>query len=531
MKHPVAWVDGALRSIHEVAAGTVGKCVLTGQKLVAKAVESTQVSPHFSYVGGGGYGGGGITFGETEWHILAKSIVETGASLSLPGSEIIEYASASAEVDVPGTSRRADAQVRPSGLFVEFLYSHRKGGEERADFRRARARCVEIDIRSLGRRPMTGDEIVEFVLHSAPRQWVFDMETAVREVWVEVLRRREERARKRREAEDRARREIDAVKLEGRAVASDLEAKSALSTAGRLSFISAAQSFRLAATHLRRGHLRAHNEAFRAAQHTHDRAVEAELYDARVRAVLEEEQEARDAAAQVNREAEIRAAAALEAWKKNADEKRARKIAVFAGKADMARSVADRHGGKVRDAILKGAECCDRVTEELASWKRKDEAAYWEKAVETAGVTARELLRQHAAAVADAENEVTLTGLRGCVLRMTDTVPEAIAERIATMEEENRSRSETLQRERESVAREQRDAAERLAKATEAAAKIAREEREAEQLRLRTEQEAAARAADAALRERLAALNVALTDSNARYLARYAAELAGVGGA
>lgn len=523
MKHPFAIVAGEVKRIDEIAEGDEPRCPVTGERLFPWAVGSSSVSAHFSYgpgSGGGGYGSGWGSDGETYWHALAKQIIGTSTSLRLPDGEILNYASAEVEVAVPGTTRRADALVLPENLFVEFSYSNPKGTAERADYRRARARCLEINIRSAGRRSMTAAELIDYVLHSASREWVFDMETAVREAWIEVLRRRAERARKRQEEVQRARRIADAAALEGLADAAELKAAGAISITGRMSFASSATSYRLAASKLRSGYLRAHNDALLAAHRAHTKAVEAEIYEGKVRAAMDAEREAHDAKDRALREAEIRAAAALEAWKKGEDEERSKQLALYAGKAVKARALADRHGGKVRDVILKGAECCERAAEELASWKRKTEARYWRDAAEAAGVEVRRLLREHAAAVAEAESETTMSGLRACVARMTDTVPADIAARLADLEAAQQERNERMRQEAEArrvavaeKARLEREAAEEEAR-KEHQLQVARE---FEEKRLREEQAAEEKATRA---ERIARAAVRQKEMWTDWLAR-----------
>ena len=92
----------------------------------------------------------------------------------------------------------------------------------------------------------------------------------------------------------RARRIADAAALEGLADAAELKAAGAISITGRMSFASSATSYRLAASKLRSGYLRAHNDALLAAHRAHTKAVEAEIYEGKVRAAMDAEREAHE---------------------------------------------------------------------------------------------------------------------------------------------------------------------------------------------------------------------------------------------
>lgn len=132
--------------------------------------------------------------GETLRHLLAKKVLETNASLTLPevsaviggtrqvlmNARTLPYTDPMIEVPYEGLV--ADGVVTMSGrpLLVEFHVTHRSGEEKCARLREQDLATVEIDLSQFV-LSMSHEDNVRVILHEAPRHWLWNRR---REEWV-----------------------------------------------------------------------------------------------------------------------------------------------------------------------------------------------------------------------------------------------------------------------------------------------------------------------------------------------------------
>lgn len=125
--------------------------------------------------------------GETLRHLLAKSVLETNASLTLPevsavigkthqvltNARTLPYTDPRTEVPYEGLV--ADGVVTMSGrpLLVEFHVTHRSESEKCARLRALDLPTVEIDL-SRFTPSMSHEDNVRAILHEAPRHWLWN---------------------------------------------------------------------------------------------------------------------------------------------------------------------------------------------------------------------------------------------------------------------------------------------------------------------------------------------------------------------
>lgn len=149
--------------------------------------------------------------GESWRHILAKRVLETNASLTLPevsaviggtrqvlmNARTLPYTDP--KIEVPYEGLVADGVVTMSGrpLLVEFHVTHRSGEEKCARLREQDLATVEIDLSQFV-LSMSHEDNVRVILHEAPRQWLWNRR---REKWVTEQTRLYDEGRKRDEGQ------------------------------------------------------------------------------------------------------------------------------------------------------------------------------------------------------------------------------------------------------------------------------------------------------------------------------------------
>jgi hypothetical protein len=171
--------------ISEVDSGLMCGCVcpVSGHTLVAKKGQKNV--DHFSLAAGGD----GASL-ESYFHRLAKQVLEDHGKITLPASTLYHYNSVDfvvaeerkydvtevlTEKKIKGTNFIADniISIGKQQIVIEWHFTHPCEKEKTQALRELQIPCVEINIGELD-PTMPPEELAEWILHNAPRKWIYD---------------------------------------------------------------------------------------------------------------------------------------------------------------------------------------------------------------------------------------------------------------------------------------------------------------------------------------------------------------------
>jgi hypothetical protein len=186
VKNSYGLKEGRFVHVSEVDSGLACGCVcpISGNALVAKTKELKKVK-HFALAAGGD----GVSL-ESFFHRLAKQVLEDDGKITLPASTLYHYNSVDfvvakesqydvtevlTEKRITGTKFVADNIVSIGGkqIVIEWHFSHSCEIEKIQALRKLQIPCVEIDIGELDPAMPLG-KLAEWILHDAPRKWIYD---------------------------------------------------------------------------------------------------------------------------------------------------------------------------------------------------------------------------------------------------------------------------------------------------------------------------------------------------------------------
>lgn len=206
LKHPFGYRHGRFVHVDEVDSGMACECVcpISGEALIAKKCSNKR--NHFALASGGTM----MPSLESYFHKLAKQLIQESGELTFPasilnfwqGSRIFvakskkhRVSSVVDEKQIQDTEYIADNIVSVGGtdIVLEWKFAHACDASKVKALRGLHIPSVEIDISNLNPN-MSHQKLVDWILHRAPRVWIYDSRVEKEKLERWGLRRKELKA-------------------------------------------------------------------------------------------------------------------------------------------------------------------------------------------------------------------------------------------------------------------------------------------------------------------------------------------------